>query len=351
MATNSKIEWTDRTWNPVVGCTWASAGCDHCYAATMTRRLEAMGQADYTGLTSKKHFNGVVRTLERRLGEPLDWKKPSRVFVNSMSDLFHKDVPAEFIARVFAIMGLASWHTFQVLTKRPERAAEILNDVAFANAVVDASDEFSDEADDAAQRFGYVNVMRRMKGDWRNIDHTALPLGNVWLGASVEDQDAVARVDHLRRVPGAVRFLSVEPLIGPVDLPPAVLGHWTNPDGTGSWFSPVPGKVYVPLIHLVIVGGESGPGARPCNVEWIRSIVGQCKAAGVACFVKQLGADPRCEHATLNHAAIRRGLGADSSTCLKCGFVQPHDSKGGDISEFPADLRVREMPAAVEVSR
>ena len=135
MSDGTKIEWTEKTWNPVVGCTRVSAGCDNCYAATMTRRLEAMGNKDYTGLTTAKHFNGVVRALEHKLTQPLKWKKPRRVFVNSMSDLFHPSVPFEFVDKVFAVMALTPQHTYQVLTKRPERMAEYLTACGYGGDV------------------------------------------------------------------------------------------------------------------------------------------------------------------------------------------------------------------------
>lgn len=235
----SKIEWTDATWNPVAGCTWASPGCDVCYAATMTRRLEAMGKADYTGLTTKKHFNGVVRTLPHKLDAPLRWKKPRMVFVNSMSDLFHKDVPTEFIWQVFCAMQQAPRHTFQILTKRPERMAGVVAEMYAASC--------SD------------------------------PLPNVWLGTSVENQAmADERIPHLLDCPAAVRFLSCEPLLGPVEL--------TRYDVDGRYMPRLPVK-----LDWVIVGGESGHGARPMHPDWARSLHDQCQAAGVPFFFKQWG--------------------------------------------------------------
>lgn len=173
----SKIQWTEKTWNPVTGCTRVSAGCDHCYAATMTRRLAAMGQEKYQGLMGKNHFNGVVKCHESALGEPGKHHKPKTFFVCSMSDLFHRDVPFEFIDKVFGIMQKYYWHTFQVLTKRPERMLQLFSD-------------------------GYRP-----------------PLPNVWLGTSVEDQaSAKKRIPELRKCPAVVRFLSVEPLLERVDL-------------------------------------------------------------------------------------------------------------------------------------
>jgi protein gp37 len=228
MAAGSRIEWTQATWNPVTGCTRASAGCDHCYAARMTRRLELMGCQAYAGLTScnrrgDRHFNGVVRCHDDRLNFPRTWREPRRVFVNSMSDLFHPRVPLEFIQRVFAVMNQCSQHTFQVLTKRPEIAA--------AHA--------------------------------RELKWTP----NIWMGTSVENMLVMDRVRSLKRVPAHVRFLSLEPLLGP--LPRLSLG------GAG--------------IQWVIVGGESGPGARPMEESWVLQILQQCRDSAVPFFFKQWG--------------------------------------------------------------
>jgi protein gp37 len=228
MAAGSRIEWTQATWNPTTGCTRASAGCDHCYAARMTRRLELMGCAAYEGLTSvnrrgDRHFNGVLRCHDDRLDIPRKWREPRQVFVNSMSDLFHPRVPLEFVQRVFAVMNECAHHTFQVLTKRPEIAVE------FA-------------------RVGGLN--------WTP---------NIWLGASVENMLVLDRVRSLRRVPAKVRFLSLEPLLGPLPRLPLDGMHW------------------------VIVGGESGPGARPMEQKWVLQILDQCRAREVPFFFKQWG--------------------------------------------------------------
>jgi protein gp37 len=214
VATNSSIEWTDATWNPLTGCTKVSPGCKHCYAERMALRLKAMGQANYS--------NGFDLTLhEDMLGQPLTWRKPRTVFVNSMSDLFHKDVPDEFIRRVFEVMRQASRHRFQVLTKRSARLADMAGEI-----------------------------------DWP---------ANVWMGVSVENADYTFRIDHLRHTGAAVMFLSLEPLLGPLpDL-----------DLRG--------------IDWVIVGGESGPGARPMASRWVTDIRDQCVEAGVPFFFKQWG--------------------------------------------------------------
>jgi len=214
VANASSIEWTEATWNPITGCSKISQGCKHCYAERMAHRLQAMGQRNYR--------HGFRVTLhDHMMHHPLKWKKPATIFVNSMSDLFHKDVPTEFIQRVFGVMREASWHRFQVLTKRAGRLAQI-------------------------------------------ADRLPWPT-NVWIGVSVEEQRVVDRIDQLRTVPAALRFLSLEPLLGPLsDLDLAGIG----------W---------------VIVGGESGPGARPMRKTWVRDIRMQCSRAKVPFFFKQWG--------------------------------------------------------------
>jgi protein gp37 len=214
MATTSNIEWTEITWNPVTGCTKVSDGCKHCYANVMAKRLEAM--------KSPRYSNGFNVTLHHDLIDlPLKWKKPKIIFVNSMSDLFHKDVPFEFIREVFKTMQSASQHTFQILTKRSERLLELSSDLPWPS--------------------------------------------NVWQGVSIENESTLSRIDHLKKVPAAVRFLSLEPLLGPLKA------------------------LDVNGIHWVIVGGESGPGARPMKEDWVNEIQQKCVAAGVPFFFKQWG--------------------------------------------------------------
>lgn len=214
MAGFSDIEWTDITWNPVTGCTKISQGCKHCYAERMAKRLRAMGVARY-----RDGFR--LRLHPEVLAEPSRWTGSRRVFVNSMSDLFHQDVPAAFIARVFTEIARHPQHTFQVLTKRTGRLAQLAGGLAWPP--------------------------------------------NLWMGASVEHARTAERIAQLRRVPAHVRFLSLEPLLGPLD----------DLDLSG--------------IHWVIVGGESGPGARAMAPEWVESILAQCRAAGVPFFFKQWG--------------------------------------------------------------
>jgi protein gp37 len=210
----SLIEWTDATWNPVTGCTKISPGCKFCYAERMAKRLKAMGQHRYR--------NGFALTLQPDALEiPLSWSTPRLIFVNSMSDLFHEDVPLEYIRRVFGVMERADWHVFQILTKRAGRLAEVA---------------------------------------------ALLPWpGNVWMGVSVENADYTWRVDQLAKVPAAVRFLSIEPLLGPIPNLPLRGVDW------------------------VILGGESGPGARPMEPAWAEQIRDRCIAVGVPFFFKQWG--------------------------------------------------------------
>jgi protein gp37 len=214
MGARSTIEWTEATWNPVTGCDKVSPGCKHCYAERLAERLQAMGNRAYA--------NGFALALhERTLRLPLSWRRPQRVFVNSMSDLFHRDVPAAFIRQVFDVMARAHWHQYQVLTKRADRLEELDPILSWAE--------------------------------------------HIWMGVSVESEDYTHRIDHLRRTGSRVKFLSLEPLLGP--LP----------------------RLDLRRIDWVIVGGESGPGARPMDRRWVVDIREQCRRAGVPFFFKQWG--------------------------------------------------------------
>jgi protein gp37 len=223
----SKIEWTDVTWNPVAGCTIATSGCTNCYAMRMAARLAAMGTPKYQGLTRKSGeryvWTGNVVHDEKTLAAPLTWRKPHTVFVNSMSDLFHPAVKREFIARVWGVMQATPQHTYQILTKRPQRMCEVLSRPEFP----------------------------------------ILP--NVWIGTSVEDSAVFGRIEQLRQTPAAVRFISFEPLIG------SVAGADLRD------------------IDWAIVGGESGPGARPMLADWVSEVEALCRHAGAAFFFKQWG--------------------------------------------------------------
>ena len=218
MSDNSSIEWTDATWNPVTGCTKISRGCENCYAERFSERFRGVKGHPF-------EFGFDLRLWPHRLDQPHQWRRSRRVFVNSMSDLFHKDVPVEFIARVFQSMEEADWHTYQVLTKRSSLMREFVNK--------------------------------------RYVESAVRP--HIWLGVSVEDRTALSRVEHLRETNASVRFLSVEPLLAPI------------------------GELDLRGIHWVIVGGESGPGHRPMRPEWVREIRDQCIDANVAFFFKQWG--------------------------------------------------------------
>jgi protein gp37 len=248
MSDKTGIEWTDATWNPVTGCTEVSPGCDHCYAKTFAER--------WRGTEGHYFEHGFdVQLRPDKLDQPLRWKRPRKIFVNSMSDLFHDQVPDHFIAQVFSVMACTPRHTFQVLTKRHARMRALLSADSFRAAVhAQVRERWSQEA--------ALQVWTR---GW--------PLSNVWLGVSAENQQwADIRVPSLLDTPAAVRFISAEPLLGPIDLmsvPPLVGG--------------------VPAIDWLIVGGESGRGARPMHPDWARSLRDQCQAAGVAFLFKQWG--------------------------------------------------------------
>lgn len=282
------IEWTDMVWNPTTGCDRISAGCDNCYALTMARRLKGMGQAKYQNdgdpRTSGPGFGLTVH--ESALTIPMHWREPKRVFVNSMSDLFHARVPEAFIVQVFAMMMATPRHTYQVLTKRTKRMRRIVD-----------SDRFAERTWEAFHALD-------------SGEHLYWPPRNVWLGTSIEnEEEADRREGDLLSTPAAVRFISAEPLLEAIDFqfdhecgdPP----HWT---------CPVP--------DWLIIGGESGPGARRMELAWVRDIIAQCRDAGTAVFVKQLG------------SVLGAELGAGS--------------KGGDWDAWPDDLRIREYPWAAQ---
>lgn len=282
----SAIEWTNATWNPVTGCTRVSAGCDHCYAARMTYRLERMRNDRYTGLTvlnnkEDRHFSGVVRCHEDLLDQPLHWRNPRRIFLCSMSDLFHPKVPFDFIDLVFAVMARCQQHTFQVLTKQPERMAE------YCNYLESHEHSVAEQWVDAAETLYFNGHDWSIENAQDLHDQHIYPLPNVWLGTSLENQEtADRRIPQLLECSTAFRFLSCEPLLGPVDLTHHIYS-FVDPVDDGR--SPLdPSKFSDGPIRWVIVGGESGPGARPMDPDWPRSIRDQCVKAGVAFFMKQM---------------------------------------------------------------
>ena len=319
----SKIQWTEKTWNPLVGCSKASAGCKHCYAERdaprVLRRLEATARSERALATvaayqkAVRHgdgtprWSGVAVPMPHKLAEPLGWRKPMLVFVNSMSDLFHPTVRDEYIAAVFGVMAATPHHTYQVLTKHPDRAAEWFKWIERKGAK--QCEEWGDMEPGVllgwqSERFGVDWPKGTPVGhDW--------PLPNVWLGTSVEDQaTADSRIPHLLDCPAAIRWVSYEPALGPVDFWPFFSdnrgdGPRCNPDGSSA-------------LGWVVVGGESGPNARPFDPAWAQGVIEQCHEAGVSAFVKQMGSAP-------------------VGMALKC-------RKGGDMEEWPEALRVRQYP-------
>lgn len=320
MSATSSIEWTDRTWNPIRGCSEISAGCKNCYAMKQAHRFSGPGMP-YEGLTelgpNGPRWTGKIRLVEEALAESLRWKKPQRVFVNSMSDLFHEDVPEDFIFRVFQKMGAAFQHTYQILTKRPERMLALMPRLS-----------------DRLHAEGRVHLQY-----WRHVQ----------LGVSVEDQKtADARIPLLLQTPAAKRFVSYEPALGPVDFTNfQIMGHSLDAL-RGEWCS---NKTTCEVsdkgdesLDWVIIGGESGPRARPFNVQWARDVIAQGKAAGVPVFVKQLGKTCRMDRSdAVQPVALGAGWRAENHGA-EFGIVSFRDSHGGNLDEWPEDLRVRQFP-------
>jgi protein gp37 len=265
----SKIQWTEETWNPVRGCSIVSPGCTNCYAMRLAYRMAHMGIGGYAGLATSVNGNPVwtgkvVLAPDHIVRAPIKKMKPTTWFVNSMSDLFHEDIPDAWIDRVFDVRAMTPWHRYQILTKRSKRMRDYL------------------------------------RKNW------ARPMEHVWLGVSTERQkEADERIPHLVQTPAAVRFLSVEPFLGPIRIE----------------------SEHLLRLHWVIIGGESGPGARPFVLDDARVLTGRCHRANVPVFVKQLGASP-----VFGPGEVRLKL---------------RDRKGGNMAEWPADLRIRQMPERI----
>lgn len=338
MADGTLIQWTHapgfagETWNPVIAvhketgkrgwhCEHASRGCDHCYAEAQNRQGIRMGTKESFTRAARDRVD--IQLLESMLLKPLSWRSPRCVFVCSMTDLFGEWVPFEWIDRIFAVMALCPQHRFLVLTKRAERMADYLTRQEMWGRVVNSYDEF------------YRSSTRLVRGRLlHHVNHDPFRIPNVWLGTTTENQaTADERIPHLLRCPAAVRFLSCEPMIGPVDLTSLNekyvdgvggssdclrgIEQWEDRCDRGQSFSEE-------TIEWIIVGGESGVGAREFDINWARKIVRDCKAAGVACFVKQLGKKP-----------------VDSMTGQRLESLGSH---GAAFDSWPADLRVRQFP-------
>lgn len=326
------IEWSDETWNPTVGCSRVSAGCDHCYAMGVAHRKMTPRHRGLTILrppTAARpgiDWNGKVRLVPEALDKPMGWRKPRRVFVDSMSDLFHPQVPFEFIAAVFGVMAMCPQHTFQVLTKRPARMLEFFE---WAKRTWPQPGP----AHTALQR----ECLRRATG-WPGggvPDPALWPTRNVHLGVSVEDQaTADERIPLLAECPAALWFVSYEPALGPVDF----TGRIGDRGG--------------PHVDWIIVGGESGPGARPFDIAWARSVLEQCEGTSVKVFVKQLGAFPHSYGAAgyMSSLTHRQRFWTFDEQDQSGSIVEYRffDRSGGDMAEWPADLRVREAPPCTD---
>jgi len=313
---STTIEWTDETWNPTLGCDRVSPGCDKCYAVnTATIRAGHPNlkiAAAFDGLTHKTDdgldWTGRVNSLEDRLKVPLRWKRPRRVFVNSLSDLFHDDIPETFIAKVFAVMAGTPQHTYQVLTKRQGRMKSLLNSEIFRQKVMGAARELR------LGRFDGPGSPIPTAMDGGGSPQIVWPLPNIWVGVSVEDQKwADIRIPALLQTPAAVRFLSCEPMLGSVDLTLVAFDGSTGL--TVLEHSPT-------SVNLVIAGGESGPGARPMDPAWARSLRDQCTAAGTAFFFKQWGAwvhRDQMPDDTFRDLDARHNLGSDQREMWNVG--------------------------------
>ncbi len=366
MADKTGISWTDATWNPIRGCSRVSAGCENCYAESVAARFSGPG-LPYEGLAHRKiikrdtatgeplvtvgRWTGDIKVVDKVFDQPLRWSRPRRIFVNSMSDLFHEKVTNETIAAIFGVMAAAPRHTFQILTKRPERMRDWFQWAAAADRTGDGVNECVTRA------FGVESVNRFLtagdsdlndapgKFDHLIEDPPEWPLPNVHLGISAEDQAAAdKRIPLLLETPAAIRFVSAEPMLGPIDF-----GRWLGKQEclySSTDFS-LAHPYRPPSLDWVIVGGESGPNARPFRVEWARSIVDQCAAAGVACFVKQLGAHPFVMGGAAEESQWPGGRFDEFARDEGPVEVVLHSRSGAEPIEWPIDLRVQKFPTRV----
>lgn len=322
----TKIEWTDSTWNPLRGCSRVSEGCRNCYAENMAARFSGKviktddsgtyeDPLPYHGLATMTsdgpRWTGKVVLVKNKLSDPLRWKRPRRIFVNSMSDLFHESVPDEWIDQIFAVMALSPQHTFQVLTKRADRMHEYFGDSGYGG-----------------ERWTKVwNARLPMCG--KPVPPMPWPLSNVHLGVSVENQEAAdERIPLLFATPAPIRWISAEPLLEEINIRSWLL---RSADLNIDW---------------AVVGGESGPGARNFNLEWAGSLIEQARNANVPIFVKQMGSRPRVSNANLFDWPLTTMLYGEGQEAAgaRVAFA---NKKGGDMSEWPESLRVREFPKKI----
>lgn len=310
MGKKTGISWCDSTWNPIIGYSRVSEGCRNCYTETMAARFS----------------NGKTELKEDKLLDPIRWTKPRKIFVNSMSDLFHESIPDEWIDKIFAIMVLAPRHIFQILTKRPQRMVDYFKDDLTTYRIF-RKVRFLTK--DKKLKLSEAKVILKRIRDW--------PLPNVWFGITSEDQESAdERIPLLLRTPAAIRFVSYEPAIERIDFSKHL---WIQSEYGGNQRKPVGGWKDEPRgahIDWIICGGESGPGARPFDLSWARSVRDQCKGAGVAFFMKQMGRFPVCEIKT--------------TTARDCHNYAGHreiiltNRAGSNPFEWPKDLRVQEFP-------
>ena len=371
MADKTGIAWTDATWNPLAGCSIVSPACTNCYAMAMAARIERMQigtslankapyiPSHYAGLTIESKsgpvWNGkIVQANETILTQPLRWKRPRRIFVNSMSDLFHESVPDEWIDRIFAVMALAPQHTFQILTKRAKRMREYCSEKTRRFRIGDEGHEIA--FDTLSQSFYEWPIYNHLGNDRA----PEMPLPNVWLGVTAEDQTrADERWDDLAATPAARRFVSIEPMLGAIDLTrivrrpdKSVPGPSVPPmlidalNGTIRLPSGIGGKRNMARLDWVIAGGESGPKARPSHPDWFRALRDQCAAAGVPFFFKQWGE-------WLGLSADKTGAGGPisrwSDATMLSGeeqFYRVGKKRAGDLLD---GVRIQQFPEAAHV--
>ncbi len=334
----TKIAWAEAVWNPTIGCTRVSEGCRNCYAERMAARLEMMHKPEYGGLlTSAGRWNGEVKLLDERLGQPLRWKKPRRIFVDSMSDLFHEAVPFEFIDKVFGVMGRSQQHRFMILTKRPHRMLEYFQTTGLYRRILGWAFNI-----DGSMALSNAQIGNGISNP------VSFPWENVWLGISAEDQKTWdQRYPILLRIPAALRFASLEPLLNRIDMGLGecpvcggcgeTAGHYSMEDGMDTCDACGGSGRTTDTVDWVICGGESGPEARATHPEWVRSIRDQCQDAGVPFFFKQWGEwFPKQEPQPLSSMAARGKVPIEGNISVRLGKRQAGNLLDGQKwEEYP----------------